>query len=143
MTWFWLALGAATSWGAAYALSEHVLKSVNVYVFVLVLHVLLSVMSLAAVLVLTDAKAVWKPLAQLGVWGPTLVAVVFFFLGNILVYMAMQRYEVTSVTLIEMSSPLFTALVVWLVFGEMQVTPAIVAGGLLTFAGMALVVLGR
>lgn len=62
-------------------------------------------------------------------------------IGQYLIYHAVALKNATSAAVVEITYPLFTCLLTWLLFRDLQVTWPIAIGGLLIFCGSALIVL--
>lgn len=61
--------------------------------------------------------------------------------GQYLIYHAVSLKNATSAAVVEISYPLFTCLLTWLIFRDLQITWPIALGGLMIFCGSALIVL--
>ena len=135
--WFFSALFAAVLWGFDYAFDERVLKYISVPVF-------LSIQLFAASLIL--ALIAWMS----GAWQKDIIAlasssrilllfllgIVAFSVANVFICTAIQDKNATFSSLIEISYPLFIALISWLVFDEGELTWSTGIGGLLIFCGV-------
>lgn len=62
-------------------------------------------------------------------------------IGQYLIYHAVSLKNATSAAVVEISYPLFTCLLTWLIFRDLQITWPIAIGGLLIFSGSVLIVL--
>lgn len=139
LPWYIAALGAALVWGLHYPLIDRALKHISAF----------SVLFLTAVGVIALAPFYYQRLAldyatlktlpggaRLQVLAIALTSVA----GSLLLFVSIQDKNATLASLIEISYPLFVALFAYAVFGERALTPGVLAGGALIFAGVALIV---
>ena len=62
-------------------------------------------------------------------------------IASLLLYTAIQKTpNVTAAAIVDITYPLFGAILAWVLFGENHISPSIVFGGLLIFAGAAIVI---
>ena len=69
------------------------------------------------------------------------VQAISLMLGQYLIYAAIAQKNVTYAAVLEISYPIFVCLFTWLLFRDLQMSWNIALGGLLIFAGSALVFL--
>ncbi len=62
-------------------------------------------------------------------------------IGQYLIYHAVSLKNATSAAIVEISYPLFTCLLTWIIFRDLQISWPIAIGGLMIFCGSALIVL--
>lgn len=137
--WYVTALGAALVWGIHYPLVDHALKR----------------LSLASVLVLSGApvlvlvpffhRALAADLAALAAMSwteriPILAVAGTGLAGVVLLYNAISGKNATLASLIEISYPVFVALFAFLLFRELHLTPPVVLGAILVFAGVTIII---
>lgn len=139
ISWVFLALGAAIVWGTGYALTERAVKELPLFVFLAIFYGLSVVFYIAMSGAFTPWRQALASIEPKNLWPEILVGVVCFALGNILIFMAIQRSNATVANMIEISYPIFTALAAWLIFKNMQLTVPVVAGGLLIFSGVLVI----
>ena len=135
LAWFWLAVVAAAGWGMAYAFSEKLMHYVSaptqmVFVYILSLFPFLFMFFRTEHLEEMKALSEPKPVIYL------LVIVAANAVANIAVLEAFKLKNATTVSMVEVSIPLFTALTALIFFREVQVTLPLVAGGSLIMAGL-------
>jgi drug/metabolite transporter (DMT)-like permease len=137
--WYVAALGAAMVWGVHYPLVDHALKRLSwVSVFVLTLLPLLVVAplfhrQLAADLAVLRALD-WPARA------PILAIMLTSAAGAVLLFLSIAGKNATLAALIEISYPVFVVLFAWLLFGEYHLTPRVMLGAGLVFAGVLLII---
>jgi drug/metabolite transporter (DMT)-like permease len=134
--WFALAISAAALWGVTYAVIGRLVKEASVPTLMFLTS------SIAAVLTLTYALASRRFLPDMRHLASSryllaLVAalIVTSVLANVAIMYSIAGRNATLAAIIEIAYPLFTALAVWLLFGEKQLTPSTMVGGLLIFSG--------
>lgn len=138
--WYVTALGAALVWGIHYPLVDHALKRLSL-ASVLVLGALpmLALAPLFHRALAADAAALaampWaERLPILGIAATSLA-------GVVLLYVSISGKNATLASLIEISYPVFVAVFAYLLFREVHVTPPVVLGAALVFAGVAIIIL--
>jgi drug/metabolite transporter (DMT)-like permease len=138
--WFFAALSAAVLWGFDYAFAERVLKHISVPVF---LSIQLFIASLI-LMVVAWATGNWHKdmstlLSSPRVSWLLVAGIIAFSVANVLICVAIQDKNATFSSLIEISYPLFIALISWLIFGEGELTWSTGIGGLLIFSGVSII----
>lgn len=140
LPWYVAALGAALVWGLHYPLVDRALKHISPMgvLALTALGVLLLVPfyyeRLAADVVAIKALAFGPRLAVLAIALTSLV-------GSLLLFVSIQDKNATLASLIEISYPAFVALFAYVLFAERVLTPSILVGAALIFAGVAVIVL--
>lgn len=139
LPWYVAALGAAVVWGIHYPLLDYALKRIS----------LVSVLFLTAVPIALLAPFFYKTLAadyqafrELA-WraqAPILALTVTTVAGAVLLLLSIAGKNATFASLIEISYPVFVVLFAWLLFREVHLSASVVAGGVLVFAGVALII---
>lgn len=137
--WYVAALGAAMAWGVHYPLIDHALKRLSwVSVFVLTLLPLLVVAPLYHRQLAADFAVLraldWSERA------PILAIVLTSAAGAVLLLLSIAGKNATLAALIEISYPVFVVLFAWLLFGEYHLTPRVMLGAGLVFAGVLLII---
>jgi len=142
LPWYIAALGAAVIWGVHYPLVDNALRKLS----------LVSVLVLTAVPLLLIAPFFYKTLAadyevlkNLGWSGsaPILALALTSLAGSVLLFMSINSKNATLASVIEISYPLFVAVFAYVLFRHMHVNASIVLGGLLVFAGVAIIILNN
>lgn len=139
LPWYLAALGAAVAWGIHYPLVGFALKRVSL-VFVLVLTALPIVLlapffyrrlgaDLAALAAMSAAER-WTVLALAAT---SLAGAVFLFLS-------IAAKNATLAALLEITYPVFVALFAWLLFREVHWNASVLAGAVLVFTGVAVII---
>lgn len=142
LPWYVTALGAAMIWGIHYPLVANALKRLSP----------VGVLMLTAIPVLLVSVVFYRHLAADYVvikamdWGSKLIVIalsVTSILGAVLLYMSINSRNATLASLIEISYPVFVVLFSYLLFRQIEISPSVAAGGLLVFAGVALIILNN
>lgn len=138
--WYVGALGAALMWGLYYPLIGFALKYVS----------LQTVLALSLLPVVVLAPFFYRPvvndlqvLASLG-WGTRamiLMLTVTGLAGTVFLIVAIGNKNATLAALVEISYPVFVVFFSWLMFREVHVTANIVAGAVLVFTGVVMIIL--
>lgn len=142
--WLIYALSASVLWGVGYALSERILKDTAITPAFLM--TITEVITLPLYIGLTLYLTQMKPgidallsskliLAMVVIHALTIVG------GNFLILNAIVEKNATLATLIEISYPLFVAIFAFILFKDTQLTWWTGFGGLLIFAGIAVIFL--
>lgn len=141
--WAIAAVSAAMFWGLCYAVCERLLKTGFAPGFIMAVSGLLSVpVYTLLALQKSDVPAQINIIKNNPKW---LFLILFtstlYITANYLVFWAIKNKNATSVNLIEISYPIFTALFVWLLYREVQINWGISVGALLILCGMACVII--
>ena len=140
--WYLAALGAAVMWGIHYPLISHALKHVSLPTVLVITVLPLFVLGPFFVRpVLADLQAMLH--LEWGVRALILAIALTSLLGTVFLYLAIGGKNATLAAVIEISYPVFVALFAWLLFREAHINASVVAGGLLVFAGVAIIILGN
>ncbi len=136
--WYVAAIGAAMVWGVHYPLVDYALRRVSwVAVFVLTLLPLLVVVPLCHRQLAADLAVLraldWPARA------PILALVLTSAAGAVLLFLSIAGKNATHAALIEISYPVFVVLFAWWLFGEYHLTPRVLLGAALVFAGVLLI----
>ncbi len=139
MLWFWAAIAAAALWGFSYALVENVFKSglSSLTLMALYTWIALPIFTLCALQdgELKNGFAIIKNNPKLMI--SIISVVVCYLLGNVLVYWAIKQKNATSVSLIEITYPIFVVLFSYLLFNQQHLTLGTILGGALIIGGVA------
>ncbi len=139
LPWYVTAVGAALVWGVHYPLVDHALKRIS----------LVSVLLLTALPVILTAPFFYRTLAadftmwkamDTGAKGMVLALALTSLLGSVLLFLSIAGKNATLASLIEITYPVFVAVFAFVLFRETHLTPSAVAGGLLVFAGVGLII---
>jgi drug/metabolite transporter (DMT)-like permease len=137
--WYVTAIGAALVWGVHYPLVDHALKKISLVSVLLLTALPIVVLGFFFHRTLTEDYAVWASLdtgPKLRVLAPALTSL----LGSVLLFLSIAGKNATLASLIEISYPVFVALFAWLLFREMHINTSVIIGGLLVFAGVAMII---
>lgn len=138
--WYLAAAGAALLWGIHYPLIDHALKRLS----------LISVLLLTALPIVIVAPFFYKTVAAdlellrgLGSKDRALVLSIALtsLSATVLLFLSIDSKNATLASLIEISYPVFVALFTYLLFRQMHVNTSVLLGGLLVFAGVAIIIL--
>lgn len=139
MPWYVAAIGAAVVWGLHYPLLEHALKRLS---WVTVLTLTLLPLLIVVPLYHRQIAADWILFQSLD-WParlPILAIALTSAAGTLLLMASIAGKNATLAALIEISYPVFVVLFTWLLFGEFHLTPRILLGAGLIFAGVLLII---
>jgi drug/metabolite transporter (DMT)-like permease len=140
--WYLSALGAAIVWGVHYPLVDNALKRVSTITVLLLTAIPIFALALAAHRTIGEDFATlralrWRELLPIFALALTSLA------GSILLYVAISARNATLASVIEISYPLFVAIFAWVMFRQAHWNLPVVAGGLLVFAGVALIIINN
>ena len=140
--WYLTAVGAALMWGLHYPLIDNALKRVSV----------MSVLLLTAIPIILVAPwfhntllADYRTLSELR-WSdrtPVLVLPLTSLSASVLLLVSIDSKNATLASLIEISYPMFVAMFAYLLFREVHLTPSVMAGSLLVFLGVGIIILNN
>jgi drug/metabolite transporter (DMT)-like permease len=139
LPWYVAAIGAAVVWGIHYPLVDFALKRFS----------LVSVLVLTALPIVLAAPFFHRTLAadcaalRAMPWDerlPILTLALTSLAGAVLLFLSISGKNATLAALIEISYPVFVALFAWLLFREVHWNESVLAGSLLVFAGVALII---
>jgi len=137
--WYVTAIGAALVWGVHYPLVDHALKKLSLVSVLLLTALPIVALALFFHRTLTADYAVWTTLDT----GPklrVLALALTSLLGSVLLFLSIAGKNATLASLIEISYPMFVAVFAWLLFREIHVNTSVIIGGLLVFAGVAMII---
>ncbi len=141
--WFLYALGASVIWGFTYAISEKLLRDGMTPAYLLFLTAVISVpFYLFLNVYLGTLKVGFQSMlvnSSMLFW--TIVMAFSVVLGNYMIVMSVFEKNATVAALVEISYPVFTILFAWLLMRELQINCYSAVGGLLIFAGIAIILL--
>lgn len=140
--WYVTAIGAALVWGVHYPLVDHALKKLSLVSVLLLTAWPIVVLGFIFHRTLAVDYAVWATLET----GPklrVLALALTSLLGSVLLFLSIAGKNATLASLIEISYPVFVALFAWLLFREVHVNASVLVGGLLVFAGVALIIMNN
>lgn len=134
----WYALIASLLWGFDYAIAGKMFEKISIYTVLFAQFVIGAILML--ILGYADIKKDLPSLAQNNkfTWLFVLCCIVF----NVAMVFIAQSIKVSNATLaglIEISYPLFIIICSYLLFGDNHITPSIIAGGILIFAGVIII----
>lgn len=142
IAWYVTALGAAMVWGLHYPLVDNALKRLSPMGVLLLTAI--PVLLMSAVFhrhLLADYQAI-KGMD----WASRLIIIalaVTSITGSFLLYLSINSRNATLASLIEISYPVFVVLFSYLLFRQSHVSPSVLFGALLVFAGVALIILNN
>lgn len=140
--WYITAIGAALIWGIHYPLIDNALRKIS----------LMSVLLLTALPIVLVAPLFYRTLAEdyrllAGMaWGekaPMLALGLTSLIASFLLFLSIGSKNATFASLIEITYPVFVAIFAYLLFNKMHVNPSMLLGGLLVFAGVAIIILNN
>lgn len=142
-SWALFALSAAIFWGLAYTMSGQVVRAGISTPFILGFVAVVTLPVYVTALIKTES---FRPSLDIVLNNKMLLlflAVQAFSLlmGQYLIYAAISQKSVTYAAILEISYPIFVCLFTWILFKDLQMSWNIALGGLLIFAGSALVFL--
>ncbi len=142
-SWAVFALSAAIFWGLAYTMSGRVIHSGVSTPFILGFVAVATLPVYIAALIKTDS---FRPSLEIVLNNKILILFLLvqsisLMMGQYLIYTAITQKNVTYAAVLEISYPLFVCLFTWVLFRDLQMSWNIAVGGLLIFAGSALVFL--
>lgn len=140
--WAILAVATSVCWGIGYAYSEKVINGGIAPVYLLLLIVAIEV---PAYLLWVAFEGSFKSSTSTLLNDPaliknTIITLIAFIIGNMLVFSAISIKNATHVNLIEITYPIVTILVTFLVFKTFHLTPLASIGGVLILSGAALII---
>ena len=140
--WYVTAVGAALIWGVHYPLLDHALKRLSLFtvLFLTVLPVLAAAPFFHATLS-ADLGALQK-MGWNERWAILLIPLTSLA-GAVLLFQAISDKNATLASLIEITYTLFVALFAWLLFRQVHFNLSVLAGALLVFAGVAIIILNN
>ncbi|OGI59182.1 MAG: hypothetical protein A2V58_09540 [Candidatus Muproteobacteria bacterium RBG_19FT_COMBO_61_10] len=142
LPWYVTAVGAAILWGIHYPLVDNALKRISPVGVLLLTAIPILLVSLVFHRQLAADYLVIKGMD----WGTRLIVIalsVTGLLGTVLLYMSIVSRNATLASLIEISYPVFVVLFSYLLFRQVHINPSVVLGGVLVFAGVALIILNN
>jgi drug/metabolite transporter (DMT)-like permease len=142
-SWALFALSAAIFWGLAYTMSGQVVKSGISTPFILGFVAAVTLPVYITALIKTES---FRPSLEIVMNNKILllflgVQAISLMMGQYLIYAAIAQKNVTYAAVLEISYPIFVCLFTWLLFKDLQMSWNIAVGGLMIFAGSALVFL--
>ena len=140
--WYLSALGAAIVWGVHYPLVDNALRRVSMVTVLLLTAIPIFILALV------EHRAVGDDLVTLRSLGwrdrlPILALAATSLAGSILLYIAIGAKNATLASVIEISYPLFVAIFAWVLFRQAHWNLGVAGGGLLVFAGVALIIVNN
>jgi drug/metabolite transporter (DMT)-like permease len=140
--WIVYALLASMVWGLDYALAGKIFQERIAPITLLALQMLIGGSVFFVIASVTTLKGDIATLSSnRGTLWLTVAALFGFAIGNLLIALSVQAKNATLAGLIEISYPIFIALFSLLLFKESHVTPSVVLGGALIFAGVSIIYL--
>ena len=142
-SWAVLALSASIFWGLAYTLCGKSIQSGVSATFILAFVAMITLPCYLFALFKSDSL---KPNLEIILNNKMLFLILLgqaaaMMIGQYLIYTAILQKNVTYAAILEISYPLFICLFTWILFRDLQMSWNIAIGGLLIFAGSALVFL--
>jgi drug/metabolite transporter (DMT)-like permease len=138
--WTLYAIIAAILWGLDYALTEKVLHSIR-FPVLLGIELFFGFLTMVGIAIFTGSyKADWAGVFSSNRTLLFVVAIVVAFnVANTFIVLSIGDKNATLSGLIEISYPLFIALITWLVFKENNLSVGTVVGGLFILTGVSLI----
>jgi len=127
------ALAAAASWGAIYALVEQAMERMSPMAAIIVVYFAGSLLMLPAVpFYLDEISSCLKSAA----FGPLALTVLLTVVAELLVFSSIKMLGGTEAGIIEITYPIFTAIILYAILGK-SLTASTIAGGALVMVGIA------
>ncbi len=140
--WILLALGASLFWGMTYAINEQVYKHISVLSS---LAITLTVSGILVGIAALSLGMLGRDFATLAsapkVLSLVLAGIAVLTIAELFIGFSITEKNATLVGLIEISYPIFILLFSYLLFKENNLTVATAIGGVLMFAGVAVIYL--
>lgn len=137
--WYVTAIGAALIWGIHYPLVDHALKKLSLVSVLLLTALPIVALALFFHRTLAADYAAWATL-DTGPKVKVLALALTSLLGSVLLFLSIAGKNATLASLIEISYPVFVAMFAFVLFREIHVNTSVIIGGLLVFAGVALII---
>jgi drug/metabolite transporter (DMT)-like permease len=139
--WIYYALGASFFWGLGYVLSEKLLKEGLTPAFLMFIAAFITFpIYLALTAYMGDLKAGSSKLfSDWRLFSLTILMSLTIVGGNYLILMSVNEKNATLSALIEITYPIFTFILAWLILKEVQLNSGSLIGALLIFAGVTMI----
>lgn len=137
--WYITAIGAALVWGVHYPLVDHALKKISLVSVLLLTALPIVILAFFFHRSLAADYVVWAAL-DTGPRVKVLALALTSLVGSVLLFLSIAGKNATLASLIEISYPVFVAMFAWLLFREIHVNTSVILGGLLVFAGVAMII---
>ena len=142
--WFYCALAASICWGLCYAITDVLLKKGGLPpVFLMLVRTSIILPFWIMLIAYTgEFDKGWNLMAQSPKYTALIILETFLVMGGVfLITYAISLKNATTVNIIEITYPLFTALFAYFIFKESQVNMWTAIGGLMIFSGVAVIYL--
>lgn len=141
--WFFLALGAALSWGLNYVMTEKVLQGgMSVFFLMFLNSIVIAIFSMAAIYVNEGGlKNSFDNFMQneVGVKWQLVIALITAFGGVFFINMAIYLRNASTVSFVEISYPVFVVFFTWLFFREINLNFYSAIGAAMIMLGSMLI----
>ena len=138
--WFFIALLSAVFWGISYCFAERIMDQGVSPAFLLLLQGIVTFPVYIIFAYFSNTLG-----TSLGAFDNTKIIVltavttIALVLGNLLILTSIDMKNATLANLVEISYPLFTFLIAWTVFKDVQLSWSTAFGGLLILAGVGVI----
>ena len=138
--WFLYSIAASLLWGLDYALAEKLLKTVG-FPTVLAVEFFAGFITMVGFSFASGTYKLEIPklFASLETGIVSIAMIAVFVVAHVFIVISIGSRNATLASLIEMSYPVFVAGFSWIMFKEGNLTFGTAAGGVLIFAGVALI----
>jgi drug/metabolite transporter (DMT)-like permease len=140
-SWFWLSLISVVGYAVTYVATKPLMGVLPLHVYLL----FCSALSFAVFATITLIKGGGAAFVQSvpTLWPWLLLLWAGILVGNVGSSLAIKAANPTSVSLVELSAPLFVALLCWWWLGDAFLTKGVLLGGTLMLAGALVMVLWK
>lgn len=139
LPWYLTALAAAVVWGVHYPLLDHALKRVSLPTVLL-----LTALPIVLISVFFHRQIAqdWSVVRTLSLAEQMTIAAIMLTSSSasVLLFLSIGAKNATLASLIEITYPLFVALFAFLLFREVALSPPIIFGAALIFAGVGVII---
>lgn len=140
LMWIILATAASALWGFSYALNEQIYKFTSIYTTIaincLIVAAIFLMVSLKKGVLIADLNTIMSSQRTMLIFAS---GVVVFIFAELFISLSITQKNATFAGLIEISYPLFIALMAYFVFRETHLNWGIAVGALCIFLGVAIV----
>ncbi|MDP2656379.1 MAG: DMT family transporter [bacterium] len=140
--WFVYAIGASVMWGLTYVINEQLFKKISVIsalaIISFVSSVVISIWAFMGGYLKRDFLSITQSPRLLWL---LIASVLIFILAEILINFSIADKNTTLASLIEISYPIFVAIFSYLIYRQRQLNLGTAIGGVMIFAGVAVVYL--
>jgi len=138
MAWFWFSILSAFLWGGVYVIYERLLVTMSAASAMFICALGSSVVYASWALYHGQLKQDISALKiENSEWKLLLLIMVIHAFANLALLQGMKEKNATLVGMVEITYPIFTALISWFLFKQFHVNPGSIVGFLLVMIGVA------